>query len=110
MHVQLVQELKASGSTLRVHALTHVTAFSHGASGLVEARAMDGRFTFEAELQGSGILLESGAFQYSVGQIQASVEQQVKGGFFSRTIGNAGTGESAVATRCGWGERDHGHG
>lgn len=98
-HTQLVQEQRGNGLTLRIHALTHVTRFSHGPSGLNETREMDGRFTVEAELQGSGVLLEPGAFQYSVGQIQASVEQQQQGGFLRRAIASAGTEESAFATR-----------
>lgn len=99
-HTQLVQEQSAEGLTLRIHALTHVTRFSHQpGTGLSETREMDGRFTVEAELRGSGVLLEPGAFQYSVGQIQASVEQQQQGGFLRRAMATAGSGESAFATR-----------
>ena len=97
-HMQLVQEQRGHGLTLRIHALTHVTRFSQGADGLRETREMDGRFTVEAELSGGGVLLEPGAFQYSVGQVQASVEQQQQGGFLRRAIATAGTGESAFAT------------
>ncbi len=50
-------------------------------------------------MHGSGVLIEPGAFQYSHGNIQAKVEQQAKGGFLSRAIATAGTGESAFATR-----------
>ncbi len=98
-HMQLVQEQRGNGLTLRIHALTHVTRFSQGEGGLTETREMDGRFTVEAELQGSGVLLEPGAFQYSVGQVQASVEQQQQGGFLRRAVAAAGTGEGAFATR-----------
>ncbi|WP_255579550.1 AIM24 family protein [Deinococcus sp. RIT780] len=98
-HMQLVQEQKGNGLTLRIHALTHVTRFSHGSDGLNESREMDGRFTVEAELHGSGVLIEPGAFQYSVGQVQAAVEQQQQGGFLRRAMATAGTGESAFATR-----------
>lgn len=98
-HMQLVQEQRGHGLTLRIHALTRVTRFSQGAGGLSETREMDGRFTVEAELSGSGVLLEPGAFQYSVGQVQAAVEQQQQGGFLRRAMASAGTGESAFATR-----------
>jgi uncharacterized protein (AIM24 family) len=99
-HMQLVQEQKGDGVTFRIHALTHVTRYSVGTDGdLAETRVMDGRFTVEAELHGSGVLIEPGAFQYSHGTISANVEQQAKGGFLSRAIATAGTGESAFATR-----------
>lgn len=99
-HTQLVQEQKGDGLTFRIHALTHVIRYSASASGeLEETRQMDGRFTVEAQLHGSGVLIEPGAFQYSHGNIQAKVEQQAKGGFLSRAIATAGTGESAFATR-----------
>lgn len=98
-HMQLVQEQRGNGVTLRIHALTRVTRFSQSEGGLAETRDLDGRFTIEAELQGGGVLLEPGAFQYSVGQIQASVEQQQQGGFLRRALATAGTGESAFATR-----------
>ncbi|UQN04987.1 AIM24 family protein [Deinococcus sp. QL22] len=99
-HMQLVQEHVGSGLTLRVHALTHVTRFSRTPDGeLGETREMDGRFTIEAELSGSGVLLEPGAFQYSLGQVEASVQQQQQGGFLRRAIATAGSGESAFATR-----------
>ncbi|UFA51784.1 AIM24 family protein [Deinococcus radiophilus] len=99
-HMQLVQENRGDGITFRIHALTRVTRFSHGQDGsLSETREMDGRFTVEAELQGSGVLIEPGAFQYSVGHLQAGVQQQQEGGFLRRAMNAAGTGESAFATR-----------
>lgn len=98
--MQLVQENRGDGITFRIHALTHVTRFSHKSDGsLDETREMDGRFTVEAELQGSGVLIEPGAFQYSVGHLQAGVQQQQEGGFLRRAMNAAGTGESAFATR-----------
>ena len=99
-HMQLVQEHIGDGLTFRVHALTKVIRFSQGADGsLTETREMDGRFTVEAELNGSGVLIEPGAFQYSVGNLQAAVQQQQVGGFLRRAMASAGTGESAFATR-----------
>lgn len=98
--MQLVQEQRGDGLILRIHALTHVVRYSRSSDGnLNETREMDGRFTVEAELNGSGVLVEPGAFQYSVGQISANVEQQQQGGFLRRALATAGTGESAFATR-----------
>lgn len=98
-HTQIVQEQSYGPLTLRVHALTHVTRYSSSGGALGETRELDGRFQLEAELKGGNLLVEPGAFQYSVGDIQATVEQQVQGNFLSRAIRNAGTGESAFATR-----------
>jgi len=98
-HTQVVQEQSVSGLLLRVHALTHVTRFSRSPQGtLNEHRDLDGRFMVEARLEGAGMLLEPGAFLYSVGQIEAEVRQQQAGGFLRRAVASAGTGESAFAT------------
>lgn len=98
--MQLVQEKRGAGLTFRIHALTQVTHYTQGSDGsLNETREMDGRFAAEAELHGSGVLIEPGAFQYSVGQLQASVQLQQEGGFLRRAMATAGTAESAFATR-----------
>lgn len=50
-------------------------------------------------LDGGGALLEPGALQYAKGNLKIDVQQNEAGGFFSRAVRSAGTGESAFATR-----------
>lgn len=51
-------------------------------------------------LEGGAALLEPGALQYAKGDLQVEVQKNAgAGGFFSRAIASAGTGESAFATR-----------
>ena len=57
-------------------------------------------------LDGGAALLEPGAMQYAYGKLQIDVQKNAgAGGFFSRAITSAGSGESAYATRyAGHGE------
>ena len=57
-------------------------------------------------LDGGAALLEPGALQYAHGKLQVDVQKNAgAGGFFSRAITSAGSGESAYATRfAGHGE------
>lgn len=57
-------------------------------------------------LEGGAALLEPGALQYAHGKLQVDVQKNSgAGGFFSRAITSAGSGESAFATRyAGHGE------
>jgi len=57
-------------------------------------------------LDGGAALLEPGALQYAHGKLQVDVQKNTgAGGFFSRAITSAGSGESAYATRfAGHGE------
>lgn len=51
-------------------------------------------------LEGGAALLEPGALQYARGRLQVDVQKNAgAGGFLSRAITSAGTGESAFATR-----------
>jgi uncharacterized protein (AIM24 family) len=72
-------------------ALTHASGY-----GIFLPSAFD-QCGIEATIFGAGVLLEPGAIQYGVGEIQASVQQQIKGNFITRAI--ASIGESAFATR-----------
>lgn len=99
-HLQAVQEISGDGLALSVLALTHVARYSRAADGtFTDHREPNGRYCIEATLYGGGVLLEPGAIQYSVGEIQASVQQQIKGNFLTRAIASASIGESAFATR-----------
>jgi len=57
-------------------------------------------------LEGGAALLEPGALQYAHGKLQVEMQKNAgAGGFFSRAITSAGSGESAFATRyAGYGE------
>ena len=57
-------------------------------------------------LEGGAALLEPGALQYAHGKLQVDVQKNAgAGGFFSRAMTSAGSGESAFATRyAGHGE------
>lgn len=53
-------------------------------------------------LEGGGALLEPGALQYAHGKLQIDIQKNAgAGGFLSRAITSAGSGESAFATRYG---------
>lgn len=51
------------------------------------------------KLDGGAALLEPGALQYAVGNLQIEVQKNEQGGIFARAVRSAGTGESAFATR-----------
>ncbi|MDF0487216.1 AIM24 family protein [Sphingomonas sp. H39-1-10] len=57
-------------------------------------------------LEGGAALLEPGALQYAHGKLQVDIQKNAgAGGFLSRAITSAGSGESAFATRyAGYGE------
>jgi uncharacterized protein (AIM24 family) len=57
-------------------------------------------------LEGGAALLEPGALQYAHGKLQVEMQKNAgAGGFFSRAITSAASGESAFATRyAGYGE------
>jgi uncharacterized protein (AIM24 family) len=50
-------------------------------------------------LDGGAALLEPGALQYCIGNLQIDVQRNDTGGIFARAVRSAGTGESAFATR-----------
>ncbi|HEX8553425.1 MAG TPA: AIM24 family protein [Sphingomonas sp.] len=53
-------------------------------------------------LEGGAALLEPGALQYASGQLQIEMQKNAgAGGFLSRAVQSAGSGESAFATRYG---------
>ncbi len=55
--------------------------------------------TLRIKLDGGSALLEPGALQYAHGKLQVEVQKNEQGGFFSRAVRSAGTGESGFATR-----------
>ena len=53
----------------------------------------------QIQLNGGSVLLEPGALQYSRGRLTAEIQKNESGGLLRRAITQAGTGESAFATR-----------
>lgn len=73
------------------------------AAGLASATLMSSSSSarqLRIVLDGGAALLEPGALQYAKGKLHVEVQKNAgAGGFFSRSITSAGTGESAFATR-----------
>ena len=96
-----VSEQAGQGLSIEVYEIASLQRMVHNQAGqaeLVEHFHATGQRQVRFVLDGSGILLEPGAFLYSQGKIASAVKQHEKGGMFTRALRGQATGESAFAT------------
>ena len=101
-----VSEKRGSGLSIKVYEVASLRRFVQGTGqpgqqagqGLVESYQATGQRQVRFVLEGSGILLEPGAFLYSRGNLTTAVRQHERGNLLSRALRSAGSGESAFAT------------
>ena len=91
---QLIDERNGRGANFKLFKLTRK---SHEIGNQTVSHYL-GR-QLQVELNGGSVLLEPGALQYSRGQLSVEVQKNEAGGFLRRAVTQAGTGESAFATR-----------
>ncbi len=90
----LIDERTGKGATFK---LFNVTRKTHDVGSTSSSQYL-GR-QLQMQLTGGAVLLEPGALQYSLGRLTAEVQKNEAGGFLRRAVAQAGTGESAFATR-----------
>lgn len=90
----LLDQRAGKGAKFELFSVTRKNSFM----GQQAASAYLGR-QLRITLTGGSALLEPGALQYSVGKMTAEIQKNESGGLLRRAITQAGTGESAFATR-----------